>query len=232
MIIGKKHKLNKIENETIKLNYETLEKVKEIKYLGVILNEHLSFKSNVAFIVKKIAKKTNFLRRISNDMSVFTRLTIYKSIIAPHFEYCATLLLYLNNNELQVLQKMQNKAMRVILHCNRYTPINDMLQTLNFMNVRQRILLRTLQFVYKIRNSILPSYLCNRAIYADDIHDHNTRGRNDLYIERHYSLLAGKSLFCKGFKEYNNLPSEIKNSSGSLKQFSHLCVIYIRNLPV
>lgn len=231
MVIGKKYKLNDIiDNNIIKINNETIEKVSEIKYLGVILDEQLRFKSNVDYIVKKISKKTNFLRRISKDVSVFTRLTIYKSIVAPHFEYCSTLLLYLNNNELQVLQKLQNKAMRVILQCTRYTPINNMLQILNFMNVRQRILLRTLQYVYKIKNFTLPNYLCNKVMYVGDIHDYETRGRNDLYVERHHSLIAGKSLFCKGFKEYNNLPSGIKNSK-SFKQFTCSCVTYIRSLP-
>lgn len=231
MTIGKKGKLsNIIVPNNIEINNEKLEKVSEIKYLGIILDQQLNFKSNVEYIVKKVGKKISFLRRISRDVSLFTRLTIYKSIIAPHFEYCSTLLLYLNNNELQVLQKMQNKAMRVILQCNRYTPINSMLQTLGFMNIKQRILLRTLQFVYKMKKGILPTYLSDKIRYVRDVHDHNTRGKDNLYVERHCSSIAGRSLFCRGLKEFNNLPYEIKNFTGSFKQFSYLIVRYTKGL--
>lgn len=233
MILGKKNKLKKIIlTDHVKLNNQTLEKVAEIKYLGVILDEQLTFKQYVVYIVKKVAKKINFLRRISKNLSMFARLTIYKTIIAPHFEYCSTVLLFLNNNEIQTLQKMQNKAMRVILQCNRYTPIQNMLEVLGFMTIRQRILLRTLQFIYKIKNLLLPSYLYDKISYVGDMHDYNTRQRNDLHIERYYSSVTRKSLFCKGFKEYNSLPNYIKNSNGSINHFTNLCINYIRTLRI
>lgn len=233
MMLGKKQKLNKtVCMGPITINNQTIERVTEIKYLGVVLDENLSFKQNVNYIVKKVAKKINFLRRLSTNISIFARLTIYKAIIAPHFEYCSTLLLYLNINELQILQKMQNRAMRVILQCNRYTPINNMLQTLNFMTVKQRILLKTLQFIYKIKNGMLPSYLYDRVIYVRDVHSYNTRRTNDLHVERHHSLVASKSLFCKGFKEYNSLPNEIKNLNGSVQHFTNVCTKYIKTLPM
>lgn len=127
---------------------------------------------------------------------------------------------------------MQNKAMRVILQCNRYTPINNMLQTLNFMTVKQRVLLKTLQFIYKIKNGMLPTYLYDKITYVRDIHTYNTRRTNDLHVERHHSLLASKSLFCKGFKEYNNLPHEIKNFNGPLKHFTNLCSKYVKTIPM
>jgi len=42
---------------------------------------------------KKIGKKTSFLNKVYNFISVYTRCTIYKIIIASHSEYCATLLI-------------------------------------------------------------------------------------------------------------------------------------------
>lgn len=52
-----------------------------------------------------------------------TRVLLYKSLISPHIEYCSTILFNLNQNEICKIQKLQNKAMRIILKCNRYTPI-------------------------------------------------------------------------------------------------------------
>jgi len=45
-----------------------------------------------------------------------------KSIIESHFEYYATLIINMGETQLSMLQKAQNRAMRVILHCDIYIP--------------------------------------------------------------------------------------------------------------
>lgn len=53
------------ENITAKIKIEDieLEQVSEIKYLGVIIDNRLNFRSNVDFIIKKVAKKNRFFRQ-------------------------------------------------------------------------------------------------------------------------------------------------------------------------
>jgi len=43
-------------------------------------------------MLKKIGKKISFLNRIGRDISGYARCVVYESIIAPHFEYCVTML--------------------------------------------------------------------------------------------------------------------------------------------
>lgn len=57
------------------------------------------------------------------------------------------------------LQKLQNRAMRIILGCSRYTPIAHMLDCLNWMTIKQRIYYNTLVIIYKITKKLLPSNL-------------------------------------------------------------------------
>ena len=54
-------------------------------------------------MLKKIGKKMSFLNRIGQYVSVYTRCIIYKTIIAPHFEYCATLIVDMRETELNKL---------------------------------------------------------------------------------------------------------------------------------
>ncbi|XP_011702755.1 PREDICTED: uncharacterized protein LOC105458871, partial [Wasmannia auropunctata] len=42
-------------------------------------------------------------------------------VYSPHFEYCATLLIDMSKTQLTKLQVAQNRAIRVILQCVRYT---------------------------------------------------------------------------------------------------------------
>lgn len=66
-----------------------LECVEAIKYLGIMIDNKLSFVNHCDYMLKKIGKKTSFLNRIGNKITPYVREIVYKSIIAPHFEYYA-----------------------------------------------------------------------------------------------------------------------------------------------
>src|SRR5580765_8864615 len=69
-----------------------LKRVTKMKYLGLMLDDRLQFKEHCNYIIKKVGKKTCFLQRIGNHISAYARSIVYKSIIAPHFEYCSTVM--------------------------------------------------------------------------------------------------------------------------------------------
>jgi len=85
-------------------------------------------------MLKKIGKKISFLNRIGNFISTYTRC-VYKSTIAPHFEYYATLVVNMAETQFSTLQKAHKRAMRVALHCDKHTKIDHMLQALQFMSI-------------------------------------------------------------------------------------------------
>lgn len=97
------------------------------------MDDRLNFKEHCDYILKKVGKKTSFLQRIGNQISAYGRSTVYKTIIAPHFEYCATIMLGMGSTEKDKLQVAQNRAMRAILHVDCYSRIRDMLEALQFM---------------------------------------------------------------------------------------------------
>jgi len=76
---------------------------KKMKYLDIIINDKLQLKDHCDYMLKKIGKKT-FLNRIGSFVSPYTRCIVYKFIIAPHFEYCATLLIGMRGTQLNKLQ--------------------------------------------------------------------------------------------------------------------------------
>lgn len=146
-----------------------------------------------------------------------TRVLLYKSLISPHIEYCSTILFNLNQNEICKIQKLQNKAMRITLKCNRYTPIKLMLEVLNFMSIRQRVIFKTLDFIFKIKNKITAMYLCNKVQFVNEVHTHNTRTKNDFFIRTARTSLLNKTILYKGLSMFNALPDQIKNCDNHLK---------------
>lgn len=113
------------------------------------------------------------LARLGKVLSVNTKLNIYKIIISPHFQYCSTILMSLNNEDMRNLQIKQNKALRIILGCSRYTRIVDMFQVLNLLNVKQKIVLNVFIFIYKMSNNLLPKHLLENCQFVRDIHNYS-----------------------------------------------------------
>jgi ABC-type transport system substrate-binding protein len=72
----------------------------------------------IIYTANKIAKKVGYLARIGKYLTKWTKQLIYETIIAPHYEYCLSIFLSANENDITRLQKLQNKAMRIILKCD------------------------------------------------------------------------------------------------------------------
>lgn len=195
----------------VKLYGQSLEFVDEWKYLGVIIDNELNFKKHSKYIVKKIGKKVNYFNRISKNISLMSRVTLYKTIIAPHFEYCPTIVYYLNETEKNKLQILQNRAMRIILKVNRYTHIRDMLDSLGFMSINQRLVYQNIIFIYKILSGMLPDYMLNKITFVRDIHKYDTRSASNIYVPTARTSATQNSLFYKGLVLYNSLPSYIRS---------------------
>lgn len=199
--------------QTIHVGTDEIERVAKIKYLGVIIDSQLSFKEHAKYICKTIGFKIGFLSRCSGFTSDWTRLTIYNTCILPHFNYCSSILYLLNKNEMDRLQKLQNRGMRLILGCSRLTSIKDMLSTLRWLSVKKYVTFFTLVFVHKIKNDLAPKYLQDMLVYNTNIHNYNTRTNLNFHLQTYRKKSSQNSLFFKGLSEYNDLPVDIKNSS-------------------
>lgn len=218
--------INNIRN-CIVINGENLTYVEKFKYLGVIIDHRLNFFEHADEIIKKISKKCYFLGRIGKDLSSFTKLLLYKSLIAPHVEYCITLLYGLPKYKVTEIQKIQNRCIRTILKCNRFTPIKIMLSTTNLMSINQRVIFKSLLFIHRILKGLTPSLLRNKIPNVERIHAHDTRQRDDIYVNRANNNALFKSVFSEGSILYNTLPTDLKREN-QLGVFKSKLSLYVK----
>jgi len=211
----------------IHINNQIIETVNEIKYLGIIIDNKLNFKSNLDYVCKKIAKKIYFLCSIRKNISINTAINIYNVIIKPHFEYCSTVLFMCNAEMMSRLQKLQNKGMRCVLKLNKYTSIDFMLQSLNWLNVEQRLKMNVLIFVFKMKHKMLPKYLYEKLVYVSDVHDYRLRNRNNFRLKKYSSEKAKNMTMYSGLSLFNSLPNKLKDES-NLKVFKKCIIEYCK----
>lgn len=141
LVIGNSSK--KFAINSIIMDGEEIGIVNQIKYLGIIIDHKLDFKDNADSVCKKVGKKIGVLSRLARNLTVSARKSIYTAVIAPHFDYCSTLLFLCNDSYFEKLQMLQSRAMRIVLGCRRYTSRKSMIEALNWLTVKQRVFYNT-----------------------------------------------------------------------------------------
>lgn len=212
----------------IRIDSEPIEQVCNIKYLGVTIDDGLTFSIHIDNVIKKIARKYGIMCRLKNDLTLSSKILLYKSIIAPHVDFCASILFLANATQLLKLQRLQNKIMRLILKCNRYTSSRLLLEALKWLSVKQRVIYLTMVFIFKILNGLLPQYLSNRIERGSSIHSHYTRNANDVRTPHFLNSASQNSLFYKGINLYNSMPRHIKQLD-NLRDFKRESILYIKS---
>lgn len=225
MIISRNKKIT--DANIIRIENDVLKKVQYVKYLRVYLDENLNFHKQMKTVCSKIASKINFMKRISKKLTFPPKKIIYNALIAPHFDYCSTLYINCNKEHLKILQKLQNRAMRIILKCEYRTHTEIVLESLNWLSINQKIKYNIMLYVFKMKNDKTPQYLSNKLEYVRDTHNRLTSARNELRLPNFKSDLGRKSLFYNGVKMYNELSNEMKNES-NVNKFRQQLLNYVK----
>ena len=84
------------------------------KYLGVNLDNKLNFKSHICIIENKVARSVGILSKPRYLFPSSALLLLYYSLIHPHLLFSLPLWGNANQSNLNRLQRLQNKAIRII----------------------------------------------------------------------------------------------------------------------
>ncbi len=64
-----------------------IERVSEFNFLGLTLDENLTWKSNINKISKKISKSMGILNKLKHFLPIKTKIMIYNSLILSHLNF-------------------------------------------------------------------------------------------------------------------------------------------------
>ena len=126
MLFGSRPLLDNTALTPVKINDEELEVVRCFKYLGLFLDQNLSFSEHISYISTKVSQSLYMLSRTREYMSEKSALTLYCSLILPLISYCDTVFHSLSAKDATVLQTMQNKGLRIVTLSNRWASTDEM----------------------------------------------------------------------------------------------------------
>jgi hypothetical protein len=115
MLIGSRQKLSQVKSDPdFMIRSESISHVSSTKTLGVLVDENITWGNHMDYVAKKAAKGIGLLRRSRDLLDSNTLKTIYSAIVLPHFDYCALVWDNCSQTLKNKLEKLQNKAARII----------------------------------------------------------------------------------------------------------------------
>ena len=113
MVFGSRSKVKKAKNVTVRMDGERLQKVPSFKYLGIILDPTLSYNKHVSYVIKTVLYKMSLLGKLRKYLNDNVALQIYKSMLLLYFDYADVIFHKSNTGDLDKLQRLQNKCLRM-----------------------------------------------------------------------------------------------------------------------
>lgn len=200
---------NCINNVTI--NGKLIERVNNYKFLGLIVDETLSWGKHVDYIIKKITPVIGILHRLQHKgLHRSTLRSIYFSLIQSHLSYLSIIWGCAVNHTLYPLQILQNRALRRLHALPFRTHLNELYKKTDILPIKYAIRLESLMFIHNNRHKFIFSNLYLTA--NKDVYNHGTRGANNLHIFPAKSVKYGKnSILYKAISKYNSLSNHMYN---------------------
>ena len=189
------------------------------KYLGVVLDNQLHFKVHIANVITKLTRAVGIISKLRYFFPSATLLLLYYALVHPHLLFGLALWGNTYSTYIYKIQRLQNKAIRIITNSNARASANPLYRKLGILKVSDLYKFEIAKIMYQHSKQSLPS--CFSAFFdnLNDIHNQRTRAteKKNLYLPKFSTICCQKSIRYQGVKIWNTLPVELRNLT--FKQF-------------
>ena len=211
--------LKKCKSLNLNINNSKISQVDNFKYLGVYIDSELCWSVHISKLCTKVSRMISFLGRLSSFIDESGLRLLYNSVIMPHFDYGDTVWHSACKSHLDIIQKLQNRAGRIILKVksSENKSISEIHDILKWDTLQSRTDKHTYSMMYKILNDMAPDYLKDKFSYKST--NYFLRQGENLSLPKPNTQKCKRTFLYRGVKMYNDLPHDIRQSS-SLSVFN------------
>jgi hypothetical protein len=207
-----------LENLNVTLNNTKLERVKFTKFLGVLIDECLTWKNHIDCISKTISRNIGVMNKLKHSIPYRILHTLYCTLILPYLSYGILIWGNTCKSYLYKLVKLQKWAIRTVSNSHYRSHTGPLFAKNNFLTITDMHTLELGVFMYRFSINDLPVAFNDYFTKRSDIHDYPTRHVNDFNLTNNKKSFSDHAIRTSGPILWNPLPKTIKESK-SVKHF-------------
>ena len=209
-------KSKKTDHPTLHFSHAPIAHTNCHKHLGMYLDEKLNFLQHIKEKTSKANRGIGVIRKLRHILPRHSLITIYKSFVRTHLDYCDIIYDQPNNESFcNKIERVQYNAALAITGAIRGTSQTKLYHELGLESLKFRRWMRRLCMFYKIKTLKLPEYLYN--LISNDHRTYNTR---NLYSVETYFCRTDAfkySFFPYSISEWNKLDPDLCNAKSYSK---------------
>ena len=188
-------------DDEITLNGENVGWVDYARFLGVIIDNKVNFKTHITHVLNKISKHAGILFKLKANLPTFTRINYYNAFILPYLDF--NILHWGGTNEchLEPLVIIQKRIIRTIADEDYLAHTTPLFFRLKLLKIKD---LFRFQAVVDTYNKI------KEGQYSVS-HDIHTRNSQFALSKFHNLTRTQQSITFNGPTFWNSLPAELRN---------------------
>ena len=132
-----------------------------IRNLGCFFDAEMSFTPHVDNLRRTILFHIRNLWRIRRFMNTETCHHAVRALITSRLDYCNAAFTLLSAKDISRLQRLQNRAARLVFAVGRRVAADSLIHDLHWLPIKQRIIFKVLLYVYKTLNNSAPTYMAD-----------------------------------------------------------------------
>ena len=162
-------------NDNVPLEQKTF-----VKYLGILIDNHLSWKYHIDYISSKVSK--GMIARLRHFVPLASMLNIYRSLIEPYISYGLIDWGQAANIYLNKVLILQKHALRLMYFANSKAPSAPLFVHSGILPVTMLYHHLVSSMMYDINNYRVPSNISVLFTHSEQVHHHFTRFSGNLYV--------------------------------------------------
>ena len=189
-----------------------LKRTTHIKFLGITLEENLTWSQHINEVVNKLKRLFHIFYNIRDYLTKENIKTIYYTMIYSRIKYGITTYGNDGSYKLNKIQVLQNQLLKVLLKKDYRSPTDQLHKSMDILKVNDIAEQEIVTFVHNyFRNKLPPVFNDYYETLANRHHRNTRNGHNLLYILGHHRDIAASSIKIAGAKVWNYLNNNLKN---------------------
>ena len=220
IIFGTNKQLAKIPPSCTKIDIQDnlVEAAKEVKILGMQIDQTLSWNSHISHLKKSCAGKLIQMKQIRNCMKRETFSNVVQACVLSSIQYGDIVYGNASKTALHKAQLIQNFAAKVVTGMRKFDHVTPALNLLQWKRLEEQRKTHRLCLLFKCLINQAPQYLSEMFHTNSQIHEYNTRQQHHLHVPMSTTASHHRTSLYQATADFNKLPSRVKQSK-TLYQF-------------
>jgi hypothetical protein len=192
----------------IQIDGVIIDRVHENKFLGVIIDDRISWKSHINHVQSKLSRSIAVINKAKQVLDQKSLHMLYCSLVLPYLIYCVEIWGHNYKSSLHSLSVLQKRAIRIIHNAEYRDHTHALFIQSKLLKFIDLVKYQSAQIMFKAKNNLLPRNI--QILFRVREGGYNLRGTHNFKVNRIRTTRKSFCISSSGVKLWNSLNDELK----------------------